>query len=327
MLHHPTQRIAALVCIAGAMLAALPSGALGQDFPNKPIRFIVPFPPGGGADFNARAVAQKMAESLGQPVLVESRAGAGGNIGTEFVARAPADGYTMLFATNGITVQPHLAPVRWDPVKDFAAVSLITTYPLIIAVHPSVPAQTLQELVAFAKANPSKLTYGSSGVGAPLHMAAEYFKSVVGVDIVHVPYKGNAPMTAALLSGEINMVFDSMTGPLPNIRAGKLRGLAVTSKRRVGVVPDLPTVAESVAPSYAYEAWNGVLVPAGTPRDNVARLATEIGKAVAQTDVSQRLTAAGYFPISTTPEQFTAIITEDLLKFGRLIREAGIKAD
>ena len=326
MSHRPA-RLVALALIACATLVTLSTVAIGQDYPNKPIRFIVPFPPGGGADFNARAVAQKMSESLGQPILVESRAGAGGNIGTEFVARAPADGYTMLFATNGITVQPHLAALRWDPVKDFAAVSLITTYPLIIAVHPSVRAQTLQELVAFAKANPGKLTYGSSGVGAPLHMAAEYFKSVVGVDIVHVPYKGNAPMTAALLGGEINMVFDSMTGPLPNIRAGKLRGLAVTSKRRVGVVPDLPTVAESVAPGYSYEAWNGVLVPAGTPRDIVARLAAEIGKAVAQTEVSQRLTAAGYFPISTTPEQLTAIIAEDLQKFGRLIREAGIKAD
>ncbi len=326
MPHRPVH-FASLLFILGAMLATLSTVAVGQEFPNKPIRFIVPFPPGGGADFNARAVAQKMSESLGQPVLVESRAGAGGNIGTEFVARAPADGYTMLFATNGITVQPHLAPVRWDPVKDFAAVSLITTYPLIIAVHPSVPAQSLQELVAYAKAHPGKLTYGSSGVGAPLHMAAEYFKSVVGVDIVHVPYKGNAPMTTALLGGEINMVFDSMTGPLPNIRAGKLRGLGVTSKRRVGVVPDIPTVAETVAPSYSYEAWNGVLVPAGTPRDIVMRLATEIGKAVAQTDVSQRLTAAGYFPISTTPEQLSTIITEDLQKFGRLIREAGIKAD
>lgn len=326
MPHRPVH-LALLIGIASAMIAMQSGVALGQDYPNKPIRFIVPFPPGGGADFNARAVAQKMPESLGQPILVESRAGAGGNIGTEFVARAPADGYTMLFATNGITVQPHLAPVRWDPVKDFAAVSLITTYPLIIAVHPSVPAQTLQELVAFAKANPGKLTYGSSGVGAPLHMAAEYFKSIVGVDIVHVPYKGNAPMTAALLGGEINMVFDSMTGPLPNIRAGKLRALGVTSKRRVGVVPDVPTVAETVAPSYAYEAWNGVLVPAGTPRDIVARLSAEIAKAVAQTDVSQRLTAAGYFPVSTTPEQTTAIVAEDLQKFGRLIREAGIKAD
>ena len=324
---HRHVHVVAVALIACAMLATLPNGAVAQDFPNKPIRFIVPFPPGGGADLNARAVAQKMSESLGQPVVVESRAGAGGNIGTEFVARAPADGYTMLFATNGITVQPHLAAVRWDPVKDFAAVSLITTYPLIIAVHPSVPAQTLQELVRYARANPGKLTYGSSGVGAPLHMAAEYFKSVVGLDIVHVPYKGNAPMTTALLAGEISMVFDSMTGPLPNIRAGKLRGLAVTSKQRVGVVPDLPTVAETVAPSYAYEAWNGVLVPAGTPRDIVARLSAEIAKAVAAPDVHQRLTAAGYVPISTTPEQLSSIIALDLQKFGQLIRDAGIKPD
>ncbi len=324
---HRLKRIGAMAIFAFGTLAMLPHLASGQDFPGKPIRFIVPFPPGGGADLNARIVAQKMSESLGQPVIVESRAGAGGNIGTEFVARAPADGYTMLFATNGITVQPHLAAVRWDPVKDFAAVSLITTYPLIIAVHPSVPAQSLQELVTYAKANPGKLTYGSSGVGAPLHMAAEYFKSVLGLDIVHVPYKGNAPMTAALLSGEISMVFDSMTGPLPNIRAGKLRGLGVTSKQRAPVIPELPTVAETVAPTYAYEAWNGVLVPAGTPREIVARLAAEIAKAVAAPDVHQRLTAAGYVPISTTPEQLTSIIAQDLQKFGRLIREAGIKPD
>jgi tripartite-type tricarboxylate transporter receptor subunit TctC len=318
-------RISIVVVLAASLLAA--STVLAQPYPTKPIRFIVPFPPGGGADLNARAVAQKMTESLGQPVVIESRAGAGGNIGTEFVARAPADGYTILFGTNGIAVQPHLRKLNWDPVQDFAPVSLISTYPLVLAVHPSVPAQSVAELVSYAKSNPGKLTYGSSGAGAPLHLGTELFKSAVGVDIVHVPYKGNAPMTAAILAGEVSMVFDSMTGPLPHIRAGKLRALAVTSPKRTTQLPEIPTVSETVAAGFAYEAWNGVLAPAGTPREIVQRLAAEVAKAVASADVRERLIGAGYDPISTTPGALSARIAADLERFGKVIRDAGIKVD
>ena len=311
--------------LSGSIFAG--TGALAQSYPAKPIRFIVPFPPGGGADLNARAVAQKMSESLGQPVVIESRAGAGGNIGTEFVARAPADGYTLLFGTNGIAIQQHLRKLNWDPVRDFSPVSLISTYPLVLALHLSVPAQTVAELVSYAKANPGKLTYGSSGAGAPLHLGTEVFKSAVGVDIVHVPYKGNAPMTAAILAGEVSLVFDSMTGPLPHIRAGKLRALAVTSPKRTTQLPEIPTISETVAPGFAYEAWNGVLAPAGTPREIVQRLAAEVAKAVASSDVRERLIGAGYDPISTTPEALGARLADDVERFGKVIREAGIKVD
>ena len=311
--------------LSGSIFAG--TGALAQSYPAKPIRFIVPFPPGGGADLNARAVAQKMSEGLGQPVVIESRAGAGGNIGTEFVARAPADGYTLLFGTNGIAIQQHLRKLNWDPVRDFSPVSLISTYPLVLALHPSVPAQTVAELVSYAKANPGKLTYGSSGAGAPLHLGTELFKSAVGVDIVHVPYKGNAPMTAAILAGEVSLVFDSMTGPLPHIRAGKLRALAVTSPKRTTQLPEIPTISETVASGFAYEAWNGVLAPAGTPREIVQRLAAEVATAVASPDVRERLIGAGYDPISTTPEALGARLADDVERFGKVIREAGIKVD
>jgi tripartite-type tricarboxylate transporter receptor subunit TctC len=310
-----------------ALLAPVDANAQGAAWPNRPIRFIVPFPPGGGAEATARIVAQKMSESLGQPMVIETRPGAGGNIGTEAVFRAPPDGYTVLFTTNGHAVQPHLRPVPWDALRDWAPVGLICTYPLVIAAHPSVPAQNLKELVALARSQPGKLNYGSSGNGGPLHLAAEMFKSQVAIDVVHVPYKGNAPMTIAVLAGEVNVVFDSLTGPLPNIRAGKLRALAVTGKKRVGVLPDVPTVIETGVANFDYEAWNGVLLPAAAPREAVQRLNAELVRALGLPEVRERLTALGYDPAPTTTEQFGAILANDLKRFGEVVKSAGIKAD
>ena len=326
MRHIATRATLAFLTLISVSLQASAQSAAVQSFPSRPIHWIVPFPPGGGADFTARTLAQKISENIGKPVLVENRAGAGGNIGTEVVARAAPDGYTLLQTTNGHTIQPHLQKLTWDPVKDFAPVSVFATFPLLIAAHPSVPAATLRELIAYAKANPGKLSYGSSGTGGPLHMGAEIFKRAAGIDILHVPYKGNAPMTTAVIAGEVSLVFDSMTGPLPQVRAGRLKALGITSSKRIAVLPEVPTATESGVP-VVYEAWNGILVPAATPPEIVARLNREIVRAVATKDVSEKLASRGYEPVTNTPAEFAALIASDLERFGKTIREVGIRAE
>lgn len=321
----PAKRV--FISTALALLAGL-AGA--QPFPNKPVKFIVPFPPGGGAESTARLVAQKLSERLGQAVVVETKPGAGGNIGTEFVARSPKDGYTMLLATSGMSIQPHLARLGWDPIKDFAPIGLIASYALVIAAHPSVSAQNLPDLVSQAKANPGKISYGSSGSGGPLHMGAELFSHQAGIKLLHVPYKGNAPMTLAILGGEINLVFDSLVGPLPNIRAGKLKALAWTGKKRNPNLPDVPTVGELKGlqmAQFEYESWNGVVVAAGTPPEVVNKLSQELAQVMAMPEVKERLTAMGYEPRSESREEFGAVIAHDYKRFGQVIREAGIKLD
>lgn len=316
---------ASLLGVAALVLPA--SEAAAQGFPSKPIRIVVPFPPGGGADVQVRHLAQKMGENLGQTVLVENKPGAAGGIGTEYVARAKPDGYTLLFTTTGHTVQPHLQNLAWDPVNDFTPLSLITTTSLIIAVNPAVKANTLQELIALAKANPGKLTYGSSGSGGPFHLAVEYFKSMAGVSIVHVPYSGGAPQIVAVLRGEVDMVFDSFTGPLPNILAGKLRAIAVTGPRRAAVLPGTPTVAEAGLPGYQFVSWNGIMAPAATPKDIVARLNAEIVKAVNSPEVSNRYTTLGFTPTSTSLPEFAALVATDLAKNGKIIKDSKMKVD
>ena len=316
--------VAAILC--AAML--LPTFAHAQStYPNKAIRFIVPFPPGGGAESTARLVGIKMGEGLGVPVIIDTRAGAGGNIGTEIVANAPPDGYTILLATNGTTISPHLQKLAWDPVKSFEPVALVATYSLVIAAHPSTPGKTLREVVAYAKANPGKLSYGSSGTGGPLHMGAEMFKRAVGIDVLHVPYKGNAPATLAILAGEVNLTFDSPVGPAPNIRAGKLRGLGVTGKKRSSILPDLPTVTETGLANFNYEAWNGVSAPAGTPREIVQKLNAEVVRVVALPEVRNRLIELGYEPQTNTPAEFTSLISSDFQRFGPVVKELGLRAD
>jgi tripartite-type tricarboxylate transporter receptor subunit TctC len=298
-----------------------------QDYPNKPIRWIVPFPPGGGADATARIISQKIQANTGKTLIVDYKAGAGGNIGTEYVAHSTPDGYTILQTTNGHAIQPHLRKQTWDPIKDFTPITIVASYPLLIAVHPSVPANTLQELVAYAKKNPGKLTYGSSGPGGPLHIGAEIFKRAAGVDILHVPYKGNGPMTLAVLSGEVSMVFDSMTGPLPNVRAGKLRALAYMGEKRSPQLPDVPTATEAGVP-VVYAAWNGMMAPAGTPPEAITWLHREIVKAVASPDVNEKLSGLGYEPkTNASPQEFAAQVASDLDRFGKIIKEANIRAD
>ena len=323
-LSHFCQLVA--VTLAAALLA--PALALAQAaYPSRPIRFIVPFPPGGGAESTARLIGQKMSEGLGQPVVIETRAGAGGNIGTEFVINAAPDGYTILLTTNGVAIQPHLQKLTWDPTKDLAPISLIATYSLVIAAHPSTPGATLREMVAYAKANPGKLSYGSSGSGGPLHLGAEAFKKQAGIDLLHVPYKGNAPATIAILGGEVNLTFDSLVGPLPNIRAGKLRALATTGKKRATMLPEVPTVIETGVANFDYESWNAVAAPRGTPREIVQRLNAEVVRVVALPEVRERLISLGYEPVSNSTDEFAALIAADLQRFGRLVKEIGLRAD
>ena len=316
------------LALALAAAALAPGLALAQaPYPNRPIRFIVPFPPGGGAESTARLIGQKMSEGLGQPVVIETRAGAGGNIGTEFVINAAPDGYTILLTTNGVAIQPHLQKLTWDPTKDLAPISLIATYSLVIAAHPSTPGATLREMVAYAKANPGKLSYGSSGSGGPLHLGAEAFKKQAGIDLLHVPYKGNAPATIAILGGEVNLTFDSLVGPLPNIRAGKLRALATTGRKRATMLPEVPTVTETGVANFDYESWNAVAAPRGTPREIVQRLNAEVVRVVALPEVRERLISLGYEPVSNSTDEFAALIAADLQRFGRLVKEIGLRAD
>lgn len=317
-------RITRLAFVALAFAAG--AACAQSDYPNKPIHFIVPFPPGGGAESTARLIGVKLSEAVKQPVVVETRAGAGGNIGTETVVNAAPDGYTILLNTNGSAIQPYLQKLTWDPIKDLAPISLVATYSLVIAAHPSTPGQTLKEMVAYAKANPGKLTYGSSGTGGPLHLGAEMFKKAAGVDILHVPYKGNAPATLAILSGEVNLTFDSLVGPLPNIRAGKLRALATTGVKRAAMLPEVPTVIETGVANFSYESWNGISAPAATPKDIIQRLNSEIVRIVAMPEVRKQLGGLGYEPTSTTTAQFAERIAADYQSYGRVIRELGLKA-
>ena len=308
-------------------LILVAAGTEAQEFPQRPIRLVVPFAPGGGVDAVGRTIAQNMSETLGQPILVDNRGGAGGNIGTELVARAAADGYTLLLTTNGHSIQPNLQKLDWDPVKSFAPIGLVLRFSFIVVTHPSVPAANPSELLAYARANPGKLAYGSSGTGGPIHLGMEMLKRMQNVDIVHVPYKGNGPMTAALIGGEVQMTMDSMAVSLPQVRAGKLRGIAVTGRQRAPQAPELPTMTEGGVAGYEYEGWHGVLAPAGTPREIVARLSAALIRALGAAEVKSRLFALGYDATPTSSEAFATLIAADSVRFGRIVREAGIKSE
>lgn len=309
----------------GALALVLSGTALAQPYPSKPIRFVVPFPPGGGVDVTVRTVAQKMSESLRQQIIVDNRTGAVGIIGADFVAKSAPDGYTIMGTTSGHTILPHLQKLPWDPIKDFTPITALVTYQLLLSVHPSVPATSLRELISLAKAKPGTLNYGTGGAGTPPHLAMELLKSMAGIDIVHVPYKGNALVTAALLSGEIQASFDTMVGPLRGVRAGKLRGLAVSGKNRSLLAPEIPTVTEAGLEGYEFEGWTGVFAPAGTPREIVDRLNGEMAKALSAPEVKDRLIAIGYEPSGQPSDQFAAVVSADLAKMGKIVKTAGIQ--
>lgn len=320
------QLLWALLCVA---LAGVPAVAQAQAYPTKPIRLIVTFAAGGGTDLAARAVAPKLAEALGQPVVVENRAGANGAVGAEATAKSPADGYTLMVGAAGtLAVAPHLnAKLPFDPFKDFAPVSLLATSAFVVSVNPSVKAQSIRELVALAKASPGSLTFGSSGTGGAPQLAGELFKSQAGVNLLHVPYKGLGPAITDLLGGQIQVVFADVGLVTAHLKAGRLRGLAITSATRSSMLPDLPTVSESGVPGYAAGTWYGVFAPAGTPGAIVARLSEEVRRALALPEVRAALVAQGVEAAGNSPEQYAAFLREEYAKWGRVIAEAGIRAE
>jgi tripartite-type tricarboxylate transporter receptor subunit TctC len=302
---------------------------MAQVYPSKPIRLIIPFAAGGGNDNVARLVGKSLSDSLGQPLVIDNRPGAGGVLGGELAAKAAPDGYTLFLGGVGShAVNPNLnANLPYDPIRDFAPVVLLASAPLVLVVHPSVPADSFRAFVALARASPGRLNYASNGNGSSSHLAAVMFDSMTGADMVHVPYKGLSPALTDLLSGRVQLMFSSVVAILPHIRAGKLRGLAVTGAKRMPSMPELPTIAESGLPGFEASSWYGVLAPAGTPREIVVKLNAEFVKALAQPEVRTSLLADGAEPIGGTPEQFAAYIGSEKERLGKLIREAKIRLE
>jgi len=315
--------------IVPALAASFVAAAALAQYPAKPIRLIVPFAAGGGNDNVARLVGKHLSDSLGQPLVIDNRPGAGGVLGAELAAKSAPDGYTLFLGGVGShAINPNLNDsLPYDPIRDFAPVALLATAPLVLVVHPSVPADSFKAFVALARARPGQLNYASNGNGSSSHLAAVMFDSMTGVDMVHVPYKGLSPALADLLSGRVQLMFSSVVAILAHIKAEKLRGLAVTGARRLPSMPDLPTIAESGLPGYEASSWYGVLAPAGTPREIVARLNAELVKALAQPEVRTSLLAEGAEPIGGSPEQFAAHIRSEMERLGKLIREAKIRLE
>jgi tripartite-type tricarboxylate transporter receptor subunit TctC len=319
----------ALLVSAFLLGSAISARVQAQEYPRKPVRLIVPFAAGGGNDTVARAIAQQLSTNFAQQVYVDNRAGAGGVIGAELAARAPADGYTLFLGGVGShAVNPSLnARLPYDPVRDFAPVTLIASAPSVLVVHLSVPAHTIREFTALARASPGKLNYASNGNGSSAHLAAVMYESMAGASMVHVPYKGLAPALADLLSGEVQLMFSSMVAIVPHRQAGRLRALAVTGRQRSPLLPDTPTIAESGLLGYEAGSWYGILAPAGTPRDIVMKLNGEIVKVLKQPEVRMRLASEGAEAIGSTPEEFAAHIKAELARMGKVIADARIRMD
>jgi tripartite-type tricarboxylate transporter receptor subunit TctC len=320
-----------MIAASAAVLmgAGFVGNANAQTYPTKPIRMVVPFPPGGTTDILGRVAAQKLSEALGQQVIVDNRPGAGGNIGTEAVAKSPPDGYTLLTDPGStLTINPSLfAKLPFDPLKDFAPITILAAVPNLLVVHPSLPVRNVKELIALAKSKPGQLNYASSGAGQSTHLSMELFKSMAKVNMIHVPYKGSSPAITDLLGGHVLLMFDNMPSALPHAKAGKLRGIAVSTAKRSPVTPDVPTVAESGLPGFEVSVWFAVLAPATTPREIVDRLNGILVKALHAPDVRERLSSQGAEPIGDTPADFTAVMKRDLVKWAKVVKDADIKLD
>jgi tripartite-type tricarboxylate transporter receptor subunit TctC len=320
-------RVAAVVL---ALLAcAMVAPAAAQSFPSKPVRLVVPFPPGGPLDAIGRAIAQKLTEAWGQSVVVDNKPGAGGNIGADFVAKSPPDGYTVVMgALSTHAVNPSLYPqMPYDAVKDFAPITLVAVTPNVLVVNPSLPVTTAKEFIAYAKANPGKLNFGSGSNGSAGHLAGELFNVETGARMVHVPYKGGAPATQALLAGDTMLMFDNLANAMPQVKAGKLRALAVTTAQRSKLAPDLPTMAEAGLPGFDISTWFGLLAPAGTPRDIIAKWNADVTRILSSPEMRERLLAQGAEPAPDTPEEFARMIDAELAKYARIVKASGAKVD
>jgi tripartite-type tricarboxylate transporter receptor subunit TctC len=310
-------------------LAVISSVGSAQSYPTKSIRMIVPFAAGGPTDVIARMVGQKVTESLGQAVVIDNRGGSGGNIGADMVAKAAPDGYTLLMGiVSTQAINPSLySKMPYDAVKDFAPVTLTGAATIVLATHPGVQARTLKEVIALAKAKPGQLNFASPGTGTPHHLAGELFKTIAGVDIVHIPYKGAAPAVTDLLGGQVSLAIVSLPAALPHIKGGKLVALGITAAQRSAVAPDVPTIAESGLAGFELENWYGLLAPAGTPRDIVNKLNSEIVKALQLPDVRERLNSQGFEVRTNTPDQFAAYIRSEVVKWAKIVKASGAKVD
>jgi tripartite-type tricarboxylate transporter receptor subunit TctC len=311
-----------------AWLVIMAGTAFAQNYPNKTIRFIVPWPPGGGADVLARIVGPRLAEGLGQQVIIDNRGGAAGNIGAEMAAKSPPDGYTIVFAYAGThAINPSIYSKLPFKESDFAPVIWTAEVPQVLVVHPSLPVKTVKDVIALAKAKPDQLSYGSSGSGAMNHLTGALFTMMTNTQIVHVPYKGGGPAAIALLSGEISMIFGEPATVVQQIKAGKVRAIAVTSSKRALALPELPTIAESGVPGYEVTSWNAILAPAGTPKDIVARLNSELNRIIAAPDMRARLIDNGFEPVGGTPEKCGDKIRAEIAKWAPVVKAAGVKVD
>ena len=307
---------------------SVPGWTFAADFPSRPLRLIVPFPPGGAADILARGISPRLSGRLRQQMVVDNRPGANGIIGFELVARSPADGYTLLLGfTTGVAINPLLvSKVSYDPEKDFAPIGMLSRTAMTLIVSPSFPANSVKDLIALAKATPGKITYASPGTGNPNHIAGELFKSLAGVDLVHVPYKGAGPAMVDVIGGHVPVAFVTLAAALPQLRAGKLKSLAITSDRRWSALPDVPTMSEAGVRGLEIVEWFGILAPAGTPKAVIARLNEEIVTAVRSPEVQARLVEQGLEPVTTTSEEFRTVIRSDIAKWSKAIKQMGISA-
>jgi len=316
-----------LLLIAALFGTSVAGHAQAPNYPSKPIRFLVGFPPAGTNDIVARAVAQKVSENIGQSIVVENRGGANTAIATELGARAAPDGYTILLNAPGHATNPALIKLPFDPMRDFAFVTLLAQAPNLLVVHPSLPAHNVKELIAVSKKHPGEINYGSSGIGTTVHLSGELFQYMTGVKWVHIPYKGGGPAVVELIAGQTQIYFGNMPTVIGHARAGKLRALAVTSSKRSAAEPNIPTVAESGVPGFDVTAWYGVSVPAKTSRAIIDRLHDEFVRALKSPDLRDRLVAQGADPAGTTPEQYTAFVQNEITKWARVIKAAGIKGE
>jgi tripartite-type tricarboxylate transporter receptor subunit TctC len=320
--------LAVILASAPAAAQAAPSASKDSTYPVKPLRLVVPFAAGSTVDTLARLVAQKLTENWGQQAVVDNRSGAGGVIGTDMAAKAAPDGYTLLMAAGSHAINPSLyRKLPYDTVKDFAPVTLVASAPMVVYAHPSVHAASIGELIALAKSKPGQIHYASGGNGSPSHLTMERFRAMAGIDLVHVPYKGGGTIFTALLSGEVQLHAGSMLGLMPQVKAGKLKALAVTGERRSPAAADLPTVAESGLPGFAASGWWGLLLPAGTPKALVTRLHREVVRVLQAPDVRERLAANGIDPVGNNPDEFAAYIRQEMAIWSKVVKDAGLRAE
>jgi len=310
-----------------ALLALAAGLAQSQQYPTKVVRIIAPFAPGGGTDFIARLIAQKLTERLGQQAIVENKPGAGGNLGAEFAVKSAPDGYTLLLVAGSYTVNPSLYKLSFDPVNDITPIIQLSQGPFVVAVHPSVPANSLKELIELARRQPDKLSYASAGAGSITHLASELFLDMAKIKIVHIPYKGTGPALNDTIAGSTQLIFGSVSTTLQFIKSGRLRGLAVTTARRISALPELPTVAEAGVPGYEVVLWHGLVAPKGVPRPIVDRLNREANQVLKAKEMEDLLATDGVAPAGGTPEQFRALIKADIERWRRVVKQANIKVD